>query len=189
MDDARLPLAVLISGRGSNLKALIDARQDAYRIVLVASNIEDAGGLAHARGAGIATYAHGHRGLEREAFDRLIDAELTGHGVAAIALAGYLRMLSPWFVRRWAGRIVNIHPSLLPRHKGLRTHEAALAAGDARHGCTVHLVTEALDDGPVLAQAEVAVLPSDTPDTLGARVLDEEHRLYPQTLARWAESL
>ncbi|WP_419825424.1 phosphoribosylglycinamide formyltransferase [Sphingomonas sp.] len=184
-----VPVGVLISGRGSNLKALIDAEQDAYRIVLVASNVEEPPGLAHARDAGIATFARGHRGMAREAFDRLIDDELRAHGVRAVALAGYMRLLSPWFVDRWAGRMVNIHPSLLPRHKGLHTHEAALAAGDARHGCTVHLVTAALDDGPALAQAEVPVLPGDTPETLAARVLVEEHRLYPPTLAALVETL
>jgi formyltetrahydrofolate-dependent phosphoribosylglycinamide formyltransferase len=184
-----VPVGVLISGRGSNLKALINADQDAYRIVLVVSNVEDAGGLDHARAAGIATWARSHRGIAREAFDVLVDGQLRAHGVEAVALAGYMRLLSPGFVARWAGRMINIHPSLLPLHKGLHTHEAALAAGDARHGCTVHLVTAELDDGPILAQADVPVLAGDTADTLAARVLVEEHRLYPRALADLAETV
>lgn len=185
----RLPVGVLISGRGSNLKALIDAEQNAYRIAVVVSNVEDAPGLAIARDAGIATFARSHRGVARESFDRLLDDALRQHGIHAVALAGYMRLLSPWFVDRWAGRIINIHPSLLPAHKGLDTHARAIAAGDTRHGCTVHLVTAALDDGPVLAQAEVPVLAGDTPDALAARVLVEEHRLYPRVLAGLARKL
>jgi phosphoribosylglycinamide formyltransferase 1 len=182
-------VGVLISGRGSNLKALIEADQDAYEIVLVASNVEDAAGLEVARAAGIATFAKSHAGLKRAEFDALIDAELRAHAVEAVALAGYMRILSDAFVAGWAGRMVNIHPSLLPLHKGLDTHARAIAAGDARAGCSVHLVTAGLDDGPVLAQAQVPILPGDTPEALAARVLVEEHRLYPRALAELVRTL
>ncbi len=185
----RKKVAVLISGRGSNLKSLMDADQDAYEIVLVASNVEDAPGLDFARAAGIATYAKAHRGIPRAEFDALIDAELRAHDVEAVALAGYMRILSEGFVAGWAGRMINIHPSLLPLYKGLHTHERAIAAGDATAGCSVHLVTAGLDEGPVLAQAEVPILPGDTPDTLAARVLVEEHRLYPRALAALVRTL
>lgn len=183
MADRRRRVAVLISGRGSNLKALLDADQDAYEVVLVISNVADASGLDHARAAGIATWARSHERLTRAEHDALVDVELRAHGVEAVALAGYMRVLSEPFVARWAGRMVNIHPSLLPLYKGLHTHERAIAAGDAEAGCSVHLVTAALDDGPVLAQARVPVRPGDTPETLAARVLVEEHRLYPRALA------
>jgi phosphoribosylglycinamide formyltransferase 1 len=182
-------VGVLISGRGSNLRSLIDAGQDAYEIVLVASNVEEAPGLDIARAAGIPTFAKGHAGLKRAEFDALIDAALRAHGVEAVALAGYMRILSEGFVDGWAGRMVNIHPSLLPLYKGLDTHARAIAAGDAKAGCSVHLVTAGLDDGPVLAQAEVPILPGDTPDTLAARVLIEEHRLYPHALAELVRTL
>jgi phosphoribosylglycinamide formyltransferase-1 len=185
----RIPVAVLISGRGSNLKALIDAEQDAYRIMLVISNVEDAGGLDHARAAGIATFAKSHKGLTRAAFDAQVDEQLRAHGIEAVALAGYMRILSAEFVERWAGRMINIHPSLLPLYKGLDTHARAIAAGDGKAGCSVHFVTAGLDDGPVLAQAEVPILPGDTPDTLAARVLVEEHRLYPRALAALVRTL
>lgn len=186
---AKVRVGVLISGRGSNLKSLIDAVQDDYEIVLVASNVEDAGGLDHARAAGIPTFAKAHKGLKRAEFDALIDAELRAHGVEAVALAGYMRILSEAFVEGWAGRMINIHPSLLPLYKGLHTHERAIEAGDTRAGCSVHLVTAGLDEGPVLAQAEVPILPSDTPDMLAARVLIEEHRLYPRALAALVRTL
>jgi phosphoribosylglycinamide formyltransferase-1 len=192
MPDARADrtrTAVLISGRGSNLKALIDAPQDAYEIVLVISNVEDAAGLSIAHGAGIATWARSHKGIPRADFDALVDAQLRAHGIEAVALAGYMRLLSPGFVARWEGRMVNIHPSLLPLYKGLDTHARAIAAGDAQGGCSVHLVTAELDGGPVVAQARVPILPGDTPDTLADRVLVEEHRLYPQALAALARSL
>ena len=176
-------VAVLLSGRGSNLQALLDADQDAYEIVLVVSNVEDAGGLAIARAAGIATFALAHKGIARADFDDRVDEQLRAHEIEAVALAGYMRILSPGFVERWQGRMVNIHPSLLPLYKGLHTHERAIAAGDAQGGCSVHLVTAGLDEGPVLAQATVPILPGDTPDMLAARVLVEEHHLYPQALA------
>ncbi|HEY0316407.1 MAG TPA: phosphoribosylglycinamide formyltransferase [Sphingomonas sp.] len=188
-DTARRKVAVLISGRGSNLKSLLDADQHAYEIVLVASNVVDAPGLDFARAAGIATFAHAHQGLRRADFDALIDAQLRAHGVEAVALAGYMRILSEGFVAGWAGRMINIHPSLLPLYKGLHTHARAIAAGDAKAGCSVHLVTAGLDDGPVLAQAEVPILPGDTPDTLAARVLVEEHRLYPRALEALVRTL
>ena len=185
-------VGVLISGRGSNLKALIDAQTEAncpYRIILVVSNVEDAGGLDYARAAGIATFAKSHKGLKRAEFDALVDEQLRAHGVEAVALAGYMRLLSPEFVLGWAGRMINIHPSLLPLYKGLDTHGRAIAAGDARHGCSVHLVTVELDDGPILAQAEVLIRPDDTPATLAARVLVEEHRLYPRALSELVRTL
>ncbi len=185
-DRQRVPVGVLISGRGSNMAALLYASRAAdcpYEIVLVASNDPDAPGLALARAEGIETFALAHQGHKRADFDAIIDAELRRAGCAFVALAGYMRLLSPGFVAGWRGRLVNIHPSLLPAHKGLRTHEAVLAAGEAVTGCTVHLVTEALDDGPMLGQTRVAVLPGDTPESLAARVLIAEHQLYPRSLA------
>ncbi len=182
----RARVAVLISGRGSNMAALVEAARMPdcpYEVVLVASNVVDAPGLDFARAAGIATFAHDHRGVPRAEFDATLDRTLREAGADWVALAGYMRLLSPAFVAGWAGRIVNIHPSLLPKYKGLHTHERALAAGDAVAGCSVHLVTEALDDGPVLERMEVPVLEGDTADTLAARVLVAEHELYPQVLA------
>lgn len=182
----RARVGVLISGRGSNLKALYEASRQPecpYEIALVASNVPEAAGLAIAEAAGIATFAHSHRGIPRSEFDALIDRALRAANVGWIALAGYMRLLSPEFIAGWAGRIVNIHPSLLPAYKGLDTHARAIAAGDERHGCSVHVVTPELDDGPVVAQAEVPILPGDTPESLAARVLVEEHRLYPRALA------
>ena len=180
---------MLLSGRGSNLEALIEARQDTYEIVLVASNVEDAPGLAIARAAGIATFAHAHQGLKRAEFDALIDARLRAHDVEAVALAGYMRILSEGFVEGWAGRMLNIHPSLLPLYKGLDTHARAIESGDHFGGCSVHIVTAGLDDGPVIARARVPIMPWDTPDTLAARVLIEEHRLYPRALAAFTSRL
>jgi phosphoribosylglycinamide formyltransferase-1 len=185
----RTRVAVLLSGRGSNLKALLDAEQDAYEIALVVSNVEDAGGLAIARDAGITTFALAHKGHARADFDAIVDEQLRRHQIEAVALAGYMRILSPEFVERWAGRMINIHPSLLPLYKGLHTHQRAIDAGDAQGGCSVHLVTAGLDEGPVLAQAAVPILPGDTADTLAARVLVEEHRLYPQALADLVRTL
>ncbi|TZG25046.1 phosphoribosylglycinamide formyltransferase [Sphingomonas montanisoli] len=181
-------LGVLISGRGSNMASLIAAsRADdcPYEVVLVASNVEDAAGLATAEGESIPTFAHPHRGLKRADFDALIDAELRAADVEYVALAGYMRILSPEFIQGWEGRIVNIHPSLLPLYKGLDTHQRAIEAGDAEGGCSVHIVTPELDDGPVIGQARVPILPGDTPETLAARVLIEEHRLYPAALAAY----
>lgn len=165
------------------LIAAQDTPDHPYEVALVVSNDPDASGLDTARAAGIATFAHSHVGLKRTEHEALIDAELRHARIEWIALAGYMRLLSPGFVAAWAGRIVNIHPSLLPAHKGLDTHARALEAGDAEAGCTVHIVTAELDDGPVLGQTRVPILPGDTADSLAARVLVEEHRLYPRALA------
>jgi phosphoribosylglycinamide formyltransferase 1 len=183
--------AVLISGRGSNMLALVEAAAAPdypAEIVLVVSNRPDAAGLATAAARGIPTVAIDHRpfGPDRAAHEAAVDAGLRAHGVEIVCLAGYLRLLSPFLVSRWSGRMLNIHPSLLPAYKGLHTHERVLAAGETRHGCSVHLVTEDLDSDPILAQAEVPVLPGDTPEILSARVLSTEHVLYPQALAAFA---
>lgn len=154
-----------------------------FEIVLVASNVPNAAGLTLAAAEGVLTFAHDHRGMKRADFDAVIDAELIRAGATHVALAGYMRLLSDVFVARWSGRMVNIHPSLLPTHKGLDVHESVLAAGDTATGCTVHLVTPDLDGGPILGQVRVAVLPGDTPATLAARVLIAEHQLYPRIIA------
>ena len=183
----RRRVAVLISGRGSNMASLIEAAQDpAYpaEIVLVVSNRPDAGGLERARAAGIATAVVDHKGHpDRASFDAALDATLRQHGIEIVCLAGFMRILTPGFVESWAGRMLNIHPSLLPAFKGTDTHARALAAGVSKHGCTVHFVTPELDSGPIVAQAEVPVLPDDTEDALAARVLAQEHLLYPRALA------
>ena len=182
----RVRVAVLISGRGSNMVALAEhKRRDStrpYEIVLVASNVPEARGLVVAKRLGLKTWAKSHAGMSREDFDAELDAALTAHGVDLVALAGYMRLLSPGFVQTWAGRILNIHPSLLPAHKGLDTHRRALMAGDEYAGCSVHLVTADLDAGPVLAQEKVRILPRDDAESLAARVLEAEHRLYPLAL-------
>lgn len=183
----RKRVAALISGRGSNMAALLKAAEAAdypAAIALVLSNKPEAGGLRTAAAAGVATAVVESRrfGKDREAFERAMDAELERHGIELVALAGFMRVLTPWFVRRWAGRLVNIHPALLPAYPGLDTHERALADGVRFHGCTVHLVGEEVDVGPILAQAAVPVRQDDTPDSLGARVLAEEHRIYPAAL-------
>jgi formyltetrahydrofolate-dependent phosphoribosylglycinamide formyltransferase len=182
----RARVAVLISGRGSNMAALIEAARDPacpFEIALVVSNDPAAAGLETARNAGIETFARSHIGMKRTELEAIVDAELGRADIQWIALAGWMRLLSAGFIAGWEGRIVNIHPSLLPLHKGLDTHARALEAGDAESGCTVHVVTPELDDGPILGQARVPILPGDTPDTLAARVLVEEHRLYPRALA------
>jgi phosphoribosylglycinamide formyltransferase 1 len=183
----RIPTAILISGRGSNMSALLRAMQDsAYPAApaLVFSNVLDAPGLSVAATSGVPTAAVDHRRFaDREAFDRAMSAEIERHGVEIVCLAGFMRVLSPWFCERWSGRLINIHPSLLPAHKGLHTHRRALEAGDVEHGCTVHFVTPGLDDGPAILQARVPVLKDDGEDSLAARVLAEEHRIYPQALA------
>lgn len=154
-----------------------------YEIVLVAANDPEAPGLAVAQAEGIPTFAHSHKGMKRAEFDAVIDEQLRAADVEYVALAGYMRLLSPEFVTRWAGRMLNIHPSLLPLYKGLHTQERALEAGDKFGGCSVHIVTAELDDGEVLGQTRVAILPEDTADTLAARVLIAEHQLYPRVLA------
>jgi phosphoribosylglycinamide formyltransferase 1 len=189
----RVRVAVLISGRGTNMLALSEhKRKDpgrAYDLVLVASNVPEARGLVLAKRLGIPIWSKSHKGLKREEFDRLLDAELRRRDVELIALAGYMRLLSPWFIESWEGRILNIHPSLLPLHKGLDTHRKALLAGDLEAGCSVHVVTAELDSGPVIAQAKVRILPRDDPESLAARVLEEEHRLYPIALEEYAKAL
>lgn len=191
---SRARVAVLISGTGSNMAALVEAARapDApFEIVLVLSNRPGAGGLSRAADAGVPTAVIDHRpfGTDREAHERAVDAALRDHGVEVVALAGYMRLLTPWLVGRWAGRMLNIHPSLLPKYPGLDTHARALAAGDAEAGCTVHLVTEGVDEGPALAQARVAIFAGDTPESLAARVLTAEHALYPRALADFCRAL
>lgn len=180
--------AILISGRGSNMVALIEAARAAdfpAEIALVAANLPDAGGLERATAAGIATASVDHRpfGKDREAFERALDAELQARGIELVVLAGFMRVLTPWFVTRWQGRMINIHPSLLPDFRGTHTHARALEAGVAEHGCTVHFVVPELDAGPTILQAKVPVLPGDDEASLSARVLEQEHRIYPQALA------
>jgi phosphoribosylglycinamide formyltransferase-1 len=188
----RKRVAVLISGRGSNMMALIEAakaKDYPAEIVLVLSNLPDAAGLARAQQAGIATIVIDHRpfGQDREAFERALYDELRRHRVDLVCLAGFMRLLTPWFIGRWRGRLLNIHPALLPQFKGLHTHRRALEAGVDQHGATVHFVVEETDSGPVIAQQSVPVLQSDTEETLAARVLEAEHRLYPQALRMVAE--
>ncbi len=179
--------AILISGHGSNMRSLIEAASEpAYpaEIVLVLSNRPEAQGLAVAKERGIATAAVDHRIYTgRENFEASLQVLLELHRVELICLAGFMRLLTPSFVRFWEGRMINIHPALLPAYRGLHTHERALADGAKIHGCTVHFVVPAMDEGPIIAQAPVAVLEDDTPETLARRVLAEEHRLYPAALA------
>ena len=182
----RAKVAVLISGSGTNMAALLYASRAAdcpYEIVLVASNKPDAGGLKLAAAEGLPTFALPHKGMERLDHDMAMDAAIRASGAQYVALAGYMRILTPEFVSGWEGRMVNIHPSLLPKYKGLHTHERAIEAGDSHGGCTVHLVTAELDDGPVLGQTPVAIVPGDTGDSLAARVLIAEHQLYSRCLA------
>lgn len=191
-EPARRKVGVLISGRGSNMAALVEAARAAdcpFEIAIVASDKPDAAGLAWASEQGIATFAQSPKGMPKAEYEARIDAALRSAGVELIALAGYMRLLSPAFVDRWGGRIVNIHPSLLPKYKGLDTHARAIAAGDAVAGCSVHLVTAELDAGTVLGQAEVTIEPGDTAEALAARVLVEEHRLYPRILAEFVRTM
>jgi phosphoribosylglycinamide formyltransferase-1 len=188
---SRRRVGVLISGRGSNMAALLQAAADPAfpaEIVLVLANNPDAAGLATARAAGIATAVVDHRPFrgDRPAHEAAIVAELDRAQVEIICLAGYMRLLTPFLVQRYAGRMLNVHPSLLPALPGLHTHARALAAGVRLHGCTVHLVTETMDEGPILAQAAVPVLPDDSEDSLAARVLVQEHILYPLALGLFA---
>lgn len=183
-----LRLAVLISGSGSNLQALIDASQQAdssYEIAVVISNRADAFGLERAQRAGIATQVLSHRDFDsRTAYDAALANLLAEAAPGLIALAGFMRILTPGFVEQWQGRMLNIHPSLLPNYRGLHTHQRVLKAGDPVHGATVHFVTAELDGGPAILQARVPVLADDDPDQLAARVLEQEHRIYPLA-ARW----
>jgi phosphoribosylglycinamide formyltransferase-1 len=188
----RKRVAVLISGRGSNMTALIEAakaKDYPAEIVLVVSNRPDATGLARARKAAIATAVIDHRPFrdDREAFERALDDELRKYRIDIVCLAGFMRLLTAWFIKRWSGRILNIHPALLPEFKGLNTHRRALEAGVKRHGATVHFVVEETDAGPVISQQSVPVLQGDTEETLAARVLEIEHKIYPEALRLVAE--
>jgi formyltetrahydrofolate-dependent phosphoribosylglycinamide formyltransferase len=184
----KTPVAVFISGRGSNMEKLVEAAREPThpaRICGVLSDTPDAPGLMFARSAGIPAAAvprAGHAG--KAAHEAAIEAQLSAWGARFVALAGFMRVLSPAFTQRWAGRIINIHPSLLPRHKGLDTHARALAEGDQEHGCTVHWVTAELDAGGIIAQSRLAIVEGDTVETLAARVLKLEHALYPAALAQ-----
>ena len=185
-------VAVLISGRGSNMVALIEAAKAPdypAEIVLVVSNVPDATGLARARQDGITTAVIDHRtfGKDREAFEHALDKELQARRIEIVCLAGFMRLLTPWFVKRWSGRLLNIHPALLPQFKGLHTHRRALEARVERHGATVHFVVPEMDSGPIIVQDSVAVAKDDTEETLAARVLEVEHRIYPDALRLVAE--
>ena len=189
----RKRVGVLISGRGSNMAALVEAaRNPAYpaEIVCVVSNRSDALGLKFAQGRNIPTHVVDHKNFaSREAFDTALNDYLQSQKLDLIACAGFMRVMTSVLLEPWAGRMINIHPSLLPLYKGTHTHERALADGVKVHGCSVHYVTEELDGGPVIARAEVPVLPGDTPETLSARVLVEEHKLYPKALAMAASRI
>jgi len=190
----RVKVGILISGAGSNMAALIDASQAGdcpYEIALVVSNKPDAGGLNVAQAKGIATDVVDHRdfGKDREAHERVVNAVLMAEGVQVVALAGYMRILTPWLVERWAGRMLNVHPSLLPLYPGLDTHARAIAAGDAEAGCTLHIVTDGVDEGPILGQARVPIIKGDTSHSLAERVHVAEHQLYPRVLADFCRDL
>jgi phosphoribosylglycinamide formyltransferase 1 len=179
-------VGVLISGRGSNMQALVEKARG-YEIALVASNKPQAPGLDWAREHGLPTWTWDSRGIDKEEFDRTLSGALNDRRIGTIALAGFMRVLSPWFIEQWRGRIINIHPSLLPKYRGLDTHARAIEAGDPVSGCSVHLVTEELDAGDVLGQAEVRIESGDTPETLDARVLKAEHDLYPRILREFVK--
>ncbi len=189
----KIRAAILISGRGSNMKALVEAARDPdypIEIVLVVSNREDAAGLDHAKHRNIPTLAvENRRYCDRESHENAIHTALVARDVDLICLAGYMRILTPGFVDKWPGRILNIHPSLLPKYPGLNTHQRALDAGDKKHGCTVHIVTGDLDAGPAVLQKKVAVLDNDNAKSLAARVLEIEHRLYVRALAMVANDM
>jgi phosphoribosylglycinamide formyltransferase-1 len=180
-------VAVLISGRGSNLGSLIEAADGSYKIIRVISNIEGAAGLERASAAGIPTQVIPHAGKSREVFDAEVDAALRAADADIVVLAGFMRILSDGFVRGWEGKLINIHPSLLPAYKGTRVHERVIEAGEALSGASVHFVVPELDAGPVIAQASVPVHPSDTPQVLADRVLAVEHKLYPEALRLLAD--
>ncbi len=191
---SRTRVGVLISGRGSNMSALVEASKAPdcpYEIVLVLSNKPEAAGLEAARAAGIDARAIDQRDFpkDREGHERALDAALRAAGVQAVALAGYMRILTPVLIDAWAGRMINIHPSLLPKYPGLDTHNRAIAAGDVEAGCTVHLVTLGVDEGPVLGQASVPILAGDNEASLSARILTVEHQLYPAMLAKLCRGL
>lgn len=183
-------VAVLISGGGSNMVALAESMTGDHpaRPVLVLANSADAGGLEKARAMGVEADFVDHRPFkgDRAAFEHVLHERLMAANPDILCLAGFMRVLTEGSVSRWQGRMLNIHPSLLPKYRGLHTHARAIEAGDAEHGCTVHEVTPALDDGPILGQARVLIEPGDTPEALAARVLEQEHRLYPACLRRFA---
>lgn len=190
----KVRVAVLISGTGSNMAALIDAghKPDApFEVVLVIANRPHAGGLAMAQAKGVPAQAVDHQpfGADRADHEAEIQRLLIDHDVQLVALAGYMRVLTPGFVQAWRDRMINIHPSLLPLYPGLDTHARAIAAGDTQGGCTVHQVTEGVDEGEILGQTAVPILPDDTPDSLAQRVLEAEHQLYPRVLADLCRSL
>ena len=190
---AKTKAAIFISGRGSNMMALVEAAKAPdfpAKFVLVVSNDPNASGLAWAAAHGLKTFALDHKpfGKDREAHERLIDAELRGNGVEFICLAGYMRVLTPWLVQQWEGKMINIHPALLPEFKGLHTHERALEAGVIEHGATVHWVSSGVDEGEIIAQTRVPVLKGDTADMLATRVLAEEHRLYAEAVRKVLKS-
>ena len=183
----KMRVAILISGRGSNMTALIkaaEAKDYPAEIALVVSNRPDAAGLDHARSSGIPTAVIDHTkfGGGRETFEHALDRQLREQRIDLVCLAGFMRLLTPWFVNRWSGRMLNIHPSLLPQFKGLHTHRRALEAGVKRHGATVHFVVAEMDAGPIVMQDSVAVHENDTEETLAARVLELEHKIYPRAL-------
>jgi formyltetrahydrofolate-dependent phosphoribosylglycinamide formyltransferase len=178
-------VAILISGRGSNMMSLVE-QADGYEVALVASDKPDAAGISWASERGLPVWALSPKGIGKPAYEGQLDAAIRQSGAEIIALAGYMRLISDDFVAAWRGKILNIHPSLLPKYKGLDTHARAIGAGDTEAGCSVHIVTEELDGGEVLGQARVPILSGDTPDSLAERVLTEEHRLYPRVLADFA---
>ncbi|WP_425039093.1 phosphoribosylglycinamide formyltransferase [Primorskyibacter sp. S187A] len=188
-----LRVAILISGSGSNMVRLVEDMVGDHpaRPCLVLSNVASAGGLGKAQARGVPTAVVDHKpyGDDRAAFEEALHSALVAHGTQIICLAGFMRVLTEGFVRRWEGKMLNIHPSLLPKYKGLNTHARALEAGDTQAGCSVHLVTPALDDGPILGQRAVPIQPGDTVDALAARVLVEEHQLYPAALRDFCESV
>jgi phosphoribosylglycinamide formyltransferase-1 len=177
-------VAILISGRGSNMRALVE-QANGYEVVLVASNKPTADGLVWAKNRGLRTWSLESKGVGKEEYDRILSDALEQHEVGTIALAGFMRILSPWFVEHWRGRILNIHPSLLPKYRGLDTHARAIDAGESLGGCSVHIVTEELDAGEVLGKAEVPIEHGETPASLQERVLAAEHRLYPKVLSKF----
>jgi phosphoribosylglycinamide formyltransferase 1 len=189
----RKRVGVLISGRGSNMRALVEAARDPNypaEIVFVLSNRPDAGGLNFAQESNIPCKVIDHKGFStREEFDAAVNAALQDQALDIICCAGFMRIMTPVLIAPWAGRMLNIHPSLLPNYKGLHTHQRAIDAGDSEHGCTVHVVTAELDDGPVIAQARVPILPTDSAETLQARVLEVEHPLYVEALRKFTTSL
>lgn len=191
---SRLRTAILISGRGSNMRAILTASNSPdfpADPVLVLSNRPEAAGLEQAARLGVATESIDHRpyGKDREAFERAMQVVLLDHRVEMIVLAGFMRILTPWFVRQWPRRMINIHPSLLPKYPGLNTHQRAIEAGDHEAGCSVHWVTEGVDEGDVIAQARVSIEPGDSAETLAGRILTQEHLLYPRAVKRAAEQI